>query len=136
MAKKANRPHSRKSAQRRAKPPSATAPRDGSSFERAILVDQNRWRSQHCPGAELLLQLLQHDGDRDFDVLLLECHVGRGSPVCTSMSRRLFTAGHGVPDAAGRPVGGAFDRRRRRRRRSSVNGSPVSCGGGAEARRG
>ena len=45
--------------------------RDGSSFERAILMDQSLWRARHCPGAEQLLQKLSvHDG-RYFDVLLL-----------------------------------------------------------------
>jgi hypothetical protein len=37
--------------------------RDGSSFERAILVDQSLWRARHCRGAELLLQqLMSHEG--------------------------------------------------------------------------
>jgi hypothetical protein len=56
--------------------PPATGRRDGSSFECAILIDQNRWRAQDCAGAKLLLQKLQgHDG-RYFDVLLLELTSG------------------------------------------------------------
>ncbi len=46
-------------------------PRDGSSFARAILMDQGLWRARHCLGAELLLQkLMRHEG-RYFDLLVL-----------------------------------------------------------------
>jgi hypothetical protein len=47
------------------------APRDGSSFARAILMDQWRWQAKHCPGAEVLLQKLSHHDGRYFDILLL-----------------------------------------------------------------
>jgi hypothetical protein len=67
-------------------------PRDGSSFARAILIDQNRWRSQHCPGAELLLQILQPDGGRYCDVLLLELTSGAMRRVYFDVTD-LFTAG-------------------------------------------
>jgi hypothetical protein len=60
-------------------------PRDGSSFERAILIDQSLWRAQHCPGAELLLQRLSGYDDRYFDVLLLELTSGEVREVCRTI---------------------------------------------------
>jgi hypothetical protein len=56
--------------------PRRRPPRDGSSFAHAILIDQWRWQAQHCPGATVLLQMLAHDGDRRFDILLLELKSG------------------------------------------------------------
>jgi hypothetical protein len=66
--------------------------RDGSSFERAILVDQNRWRATHCPGAELLLQKLCGDGGRYFDVLTLALPSGEVREVYFDITEQ-FAAG-------------------------------------------
>jgi hypothetical protein len=68
------------------------APRDGSSFERAILMDQWRWQARHYPGAELLLQKLSHHEGWYFDVLLLALTSGEVREVYFDVTD-LFTAG-------------------------------------------
>jgi hypothetical protein len=45
--------------------------RDGSSFERAFLMDQWRWQARYCPGAQLLFQGLASRGSRRYDILRL-----------------------------------------------------------------
>ena len=67
-------------------------PRDGSSFERAILTDQSRWRAQHCPGAELRLQKLTGHEGRYCDVLRLALTAGEVREVFVDATDR-FTAG-------------------------------------------
>jgi hypothetical protein len=55
-------------------------------------MDQSRWRAQHCPGAEQLLQqLMIHEG-RYFDALTLALTSGEVRVVYFDVTD-LFTAG-------------------------------------------
>ena len=70
--------------------------RDGSSFERAILMDQGPWRARHCPGAEVLLQKLMGHKGRYFDLLVLALPSGEVRDVyfdLTAMFKRLKMMG-------------------------------------------
>jgi hypothetical protein len=65
--------------------------RDGSSFEKAIVIDKNnesegigeeyKWLRENYPGYKMIRQSLSHKGDKSYDILEIETKEGEKKQV-------------------------------------------------------